>query len=454
MRRRGPALAIRTRIALGSLVIALLLAVPAGFVLDAQIRAIVRLGTAEVLRSDQAPYLTEISTGRDDGFDPPRSGQLLAVVGPGGSTPVDTLPRAVRTRIAVLIEEDETRAVRAGGRTYIVRVTPVRDAAGLWRVVAARDSSSENAVLGPMRLLLVIVLVIVVAGVAAAAWLLARLSLRPVARLQATAGRLSTGEGEELLPVGDTDDEIARLARTLNILIARLRAATDRERQLVSDASHELRTPIAVIRTQLELARTGDGDVDALRRDIAGAERGVMRLQRLLGSLLELSSIESGEHLAVSSVDAAEDEVRDAVGRSSFRAGGTRLGLRVERAPAVTASGTVPIAAEDLGRIVDNLVSNSLAALGERPGSVQVALSVDAERMLLEVADDGGGLDEDVAGTATHRFTRGRSAVRGAGAGLGLAIVAALVDGAGGSLELHNQPGMGLVVRIRIPVLR
>lgn len=451
-RRRLPRFAIRTRIAAGSLLVAILLAVPAGFILDAQIRQIVRGGTAAVLRSDQAPYLATIADGRSSSLGVPGPGQRIAVVSPTLSLAVDTLPSAVRARLTTLMQDDDVHVVRAGGTTYLVRATAVRDAAGLWRVVAVREVSAEEATIGPMRRLLVIVLVTLVLGVGLAAWLLARLSLRPVARLQSTAARLSTHGGKELLPVGAIDDEISRLAGTLNALIEQLRAAAERERRLVSDASHELRTPLAVIRTQLELARAGGGDAESLLRDIAGAELGAVRLQRLLSSLLELSSIESGEHQSTASLRSAEEEVRDAIDRASFGGGSAELTLRVERDPTLGDAGTVQIAAEDLGRVVDNLVSNSLAALGGKAGRVEVILSVDPVRLRLEVSDDAGGLDEDMVAMATRRFTRGRSATRGDGAGLGLAIVEALVRGSAGELELRNRPGEGLTVIIELPV--
>ena len=121
--------------------------------------------------------------------------------------------------------------------------------------------------------------------------------------------------------MGGADDEIERLARTLNDLIRRLRASADRERQLVSDASHELRTPLAILKTQLELARTEASSVEQLVDDIRGAERSADRLTRLVGSLLDLSSLDAAEHPGESSAEDLRSEVEGAVGRARFRAG-------------------------------------------------------------------------------------------------------------------------------------
>ena len=98
----------------------------------------------------------------------------------------------------------------------------------------------------------------------------------------------------EPLPIGTAHDELAALARTLNKFILQVRRSAERERQMVSDASHELRTPIAVLKTQLELAHLASGDAGALEAEISAAERSVERIAGLATGLLQLSQLESG----------------------------------------------------------------------------------------------------------------------------------------------------------------
>ena len=249
-----------------------------------------------------------------------------------------------------------------------------------------------------------------------------------------------------MLPVGGADDEIERLARTLNDLIRRLRASADRERQLVSDASHELRTPLAILKTQLELARTEASSVEQLVDDIRGAERSADRLTRLVGSLLDLSSLDAAEHPGESSAEDLRSEVDGAVGRARFRAGDRR------RHPARFVVGC-------RGRA---------AAMAASPGGVRPAPRQPAEqrpagarrrggaprRVPRGRRDDdpdrrgtGGGLDPAFVPHALDRFTRADESRRpGDGVGLGLAIVAAIVRNAGGTVELRNSPGEGLEV--------
>ncbi|TPW77960.1 sensor histidine kinase [Schumannella soli] len=475
-RRRRRRVTIRARIALGSLLIAVLIAVPAALLIDAQLQHIVRLGTADGLAGDAGEYVDDIESG-ETSLDKPPVWQWVAVVRPDGSTAISSLPKPLRGRLPDLVHDDADDVTRDGGvretqvrgTGYVTLALTADGTGGTWTVIAADDTSSEDAELGPMRLLLLAIVVVLVAGVGATGWLLTRFSLRPVQDLQQTAERLSVGRSGELLPVGAVDDEISRLARTLNRLIERMRAAANRERQLVSDASHELRTPVAVLRTRLELAAAGDADAATLRRDLEAAQRDAERLSTLVTSLLELSTIEArGEQprgAGRATVGDLQDEVAAAVDRAGFRASSVEVDVALDSAVdhAVSARATVALAAEDAGRIVDNLVGNAIRALEERAAPeagavpvethrILVALSIGATSAELRVADEAGGLPPELERSALQRFTRGPRARTGTGAGLGLPIVAALVAAASGELRLDNRRGEGLTVVVSLPL--
>ena len=442
---------IRTRISGGSLIIAILISLAAGIVINAQIERIVRDGTIAVLNSDATPYVVALRDGPGESFDVPGPSQLVAVLAPGGSTPVNSLPAEIAV-LASALRSADGQVVASAGVQYLVRVIPVNVSGETWNVIAARSTHFEADVLNQMRLLLISGLSLIALGVAVTAWLLTSVSLGPVTRLRTTAEMLTDTTRSEFLPVGKTDDEISRLARTLNDLISRLRESAARERQLVSDASHELRTPLAILRTQLELARTAPSSVPQLIDDIRAAEKSAARLSNLLASLLELSSIEAAAGMELASAAEVQSEADAAIDRAYFRILHPEVHLHY-RAQART-SGAAPsfaLAPQDYGRVLDNLLTNSLRAVGSA-GTVKVSVEMTKSRMRTVIADTGGGLPAGFETRAFDRFSRGDlSSGREKGAGLGLAIVAAIVKNAHGTIALENDAGTGLTVTIIIP---
>jgi two-component system OmpR family sensor kinase len=455
---------IRTRIAGGSLLIAVVVSLVAGLAINAQLERIVRDGTVQALRSDGAQYVFALQARPDDPLQGPGLGTRIAVIAPDGSIPVFSLPTTLAAQLPALAATREVTTVDAGPATYILLSQHVTVGGDTWYVIAGRDEAEETTVLVQMRLLLVGSFALLVIGVAAGGWVLTTVSLRPVTRLRVSAQSLSERSTDEVLPVGRADDEIAQLAITLNDLIERLRASADRERQLVSDASHELRTPLAILRTQLELARLEDSSREQLLADIEGAERSASRLSALVTSLLELSRIEAATPEERTSAAALEAEVLEAVERARFRiaADDALSGVDVEYVSAVAGSGpgedaaVYAVRADDVGRVVDNLTGNALQAFTEHRGDprrVSVMLDEDGGQLTLRVSDTAGGLDPAFEPRALERFSRS-DATRssGHGSGLGLAIVAAIARNAGGAIVLHNRPGHGLEVVVTLPV--
>jgi two-component system OmpR family sensor kinase len=259
-----------------------------------------------------------------------------------------------------------------------------------------------------------------------------------------------TGENERL-PVGSAGDELSALATTLNDFLNRVHDGTLRERRMVSDAAHELRTPLAALRTQLELAHDDFGDADALAREIIGAENSVARLTALANGLLELSRLE-GETVALGHATTSEllDETMGSVDRARMLA----LAKHVDVAFATNDlddSATYPIESSAFARLLDNLLSNAVNAVGDS-GSVELSLRDVAGELEIAVRDDGPGIPEGFLPKAFDRFSRpdeSRTASRG-GSGLGLALVRAIAESAGGTAQLANEV-QGAVAIVRIP---
>ena len=261
-------------------------------------------------------------------------------------------------------------------------------------------------------------------------------ALRPVERMRARADEIRAERLAQRLPVPDADDEVRRLAETLNAMLDRLEQGFERERSFVADASHELRAPLARLRAELELALRPGRSPDELRAAVASADEEARRLSRLSDDLLVVARADQGR-LPVRPEPLAADELLGTVaGRFGLSAGvaaqhlsllGDRL--RLEQA---------------LGNLVDN-------ALRHGGGDVELHAVREGDRIVLHVLDRGPGLPPSLGGEAFARFTRGDSAREGDGAGLGLAIVAAIAAAHGGRAGIDARPGGGADAWIEIP---
>jgi len=442
---------IRARITGGSLLIAILMSVVAGLIIRNQVVHIVYDGEVSVLRSISAPYKSALTREPTAELDPPGGDQEAAVVNPDGVVVINTLQRHLRPQLKDLIARDtDTRTVVAGNLHYLVSVTRVVTPQGTWSVVAARNSDDQTSVLNSVTVLLIVALAIVNIGFGVATWFISTAALRPVNRLRRSASDLAARPGGELLPVGPADDEISQLARTLNELIGELRASADRERQIVSDASHELRTPLAILQTKLELAQSQAGTLAQMRTEVASAQQTLTRLSELATSLLELSRIDAQSTRGSATVDELSTELADAADRGRLRvgAGDVVIDFSVDAPPT---DRPVAVSPHDFGRICDNLVNNALAARPDS-GRIELALHGRADGVLLTVDDEAGGMDASFVPHAFDRFARDAArASDSGGAGLGLAIVSAIVSVAGGRVALVNAPGVGLRVEVVLP---
>jgi two-component system, OmpR family, sensor histidine kinase MprB len=354
----------------------------------------------------------------------PVSGRALAAA-KGGSGPV---------------LEDAT----VGGAHSRVVTVPIRDEVG-GAVQVARPLTEVDRTLSRLGTLLWAVAVV---GVVASAFLglaVARAGLAPVDRLTATAEHVA--QTQDLRPIEVRGrDEVARLARSINAMLAALDASRRRQRQLVADAGHELRTPLTSLRTNVELLVRSDAHPDrtlpardraALLADLRGQ---LEELSGLVGDLLELARDEAPvEEVA----DVRLDELVDrAVQRTRVRAPGLRF--EVELQP-----WRLPGRRRSLERAVTNVLDN--AVKWSPPGGLVEVTLADGE---LRVRDHGPGIDPEELPLVFDRFHRASSARHLPGSGLGLAIVREAVESHGGTATIDSAPGQGTAVRLRLPAAR
>lgn len=446
-------LTIRTRITIGTLLLAAIFFAGAAFGIDRAVAAILETSTAKVLASDAAPYEAAIEEALDEPLDSPAEGQLVAVVDPAGTTRVSNLSDSLTSALPISRRETTTRSIETPEAIYLVRAEKIGTTAGTWIVYTARNDAASDLVRNSLRTGLIVGLGLLTLLFGAASWLLTGAALRPVGRLRRDAEVLASSDSRGILPVGDARDEVHDLAVTLNSLIEGLHTAAERERQMVSDASHELRTPLAILQAQLELLRTGDKST--LDDDLGAAQRAVARLSRLSSTLLELSRIEATAHSGRSTFAEVGRELVDAVDRARFaaRASSVTIYYSIDAAAHL---GLAAVSPHDFGRIVDNLVENAVRAAlvssKDRDASVDIRLSSGHAGTVLVVTDTGPGMPDDFVPRAFDRFTRASEAREAdGGSGLGLSIVYALVQRAGGTITLENMEHSGLVAKVILP---
>jgi len=296
-----------------------------------------------------------------------------------------------------------------------------------------------------LELALVIGLPLLAAIVSVAGWFLAGAALKPVRDLVEEADEISAVAARghrRRLSVPEAGEELADLARHLNELLARIEGALEHERAFLDDASHDLRTPISIVRSELELARMQTEEGSELARALDSSLEEVDRLDRLAVNLLVLARTRSAGPPRYEPVE---------LGALSARAAETVARSRDGDAVPVQVTGSAQIRGDEdaIERAVLNLVENAARHADRR---VDVAVSTVGDEAVVRVRDDGPGFPPELLGHAAGRFVRGAADEHGAG--LGLAIVDAIAAAHGGELEIDNRPDGGAEVQLRVPLGR
>lgn len=442
-------LSIRTRITLGSALVALLLIGTAALGIRVYAESTLHSSDVTLATTDLASFEKDLQENGGVHVDTPGAGILVLIRSPDGQTAVNTLPDEVRDSISEMRPSNSTFSATEDGSPYVVVARTVHARNGIWGLWAARSTASSRLVLAQLDAGLIIGGLLALAVFTMAAWLLATFALRPVAAMRRRAQTLSGTGAADRLPVGSANDELSALASTLNEFLDRVHDGTLRERRIVSDAAHELRTPLSVLRTQLELAHDDFGDATALQAEIIAAEGSVARLTALANGLLELSRVEQDEgETPESTASELLDEAMGSVDRARMLALPKQVDVSFQ-ADELDASNRFLIEPSAFARLLDNLLSNAVAAVNTG-GSVELALADDSNGLAVVVRDNGPGIPESFLPKAFDRFSRAdesRSADTG-GSGLGLALVRAIAESSGGSAYLANEDGAVATVRL------
>jgi signal transduction histidine kinase len=301
------------------------------------------------------------------------------------------------------------------------------------------DALRASATVSGLLLAAVPVLLVVIAALT---WLIVGRALRPVETIRREVDAIGPGELDHRVEEPRSDDEVARLARTMNRMLARLDASAQAQRRFVSDASHELRSPLASLRQHAELAQAHPDRIDGAELAEVVLAEGA-RLQDLVESLLLLTRLdESAPLLHRAPVDLDDVVLADA--RRLRDLGGIEVDTSGLTAARVDGDERM------LARLVRNLTDNASRHASTR---IAVAVAEHAARVELTVDDDGSGIAEAERPRVFDRFVRldeGRARDSG-GSGLGLAIVAEITRAHGGQVHVEESPLGGARFVVDLP---
>jgi two-component system OmpR family sensor kinase len=423
----------------------------------------------------------DLYAGMDRALDSRASQIALALSGSGegefkditGSTlagvaPTEATAQLLSSTGAVLESSGDTLSVdpivspaviAAAERTGTAQQLTVRASSGeRFRVLVVRlpnsdrltlvGMSTENADASIQRLALVMILSGPVALLAAGAagWLLASRALGPVSKMTSIAAGIGIDALEERVPVPASRDELAQLALTLNSMLSRLEAGVRAKRRLVADASHELQTPLAVMRTELDVTlASGTLPPDAVEV-LESAREETDHMVRIVRNMLTLARFDEGTlRLLRQTIDLRTLSAEVVASLST---------LAKERAMNVAVTGdaaTVSADPEYLRVVIVNLVENAIK-YSDAGGSVTVETCAHDGSVSLSVTDAGPGIPPDALPRIFDRFYRvDRSRPQQTGSGLGLAISREIAEAHGGHLEVESDLSTGSRFTVTLP---
>jgi len=395
---------------------------------------------ASVIHDGEQPPTTALR-------DIPSQGSILQVLDGGGQVVASSdqaLRRSAITQLRAapgVIDVDQVAGIPGElGEPYAIVVEGARAPGGAQYVVVVGTPLDVEA--KTVRTATILLALGASALLALLLFLISRAvqqALRPVERIRSEVARITQVRGRGQITVPPTGDEIARLAETMNLMLARLEQSDATTRRFISDASHELRSPLATIRAAIEVSPSGTAHPDPTRDEVIHGE--ALRMQRLVDDLLTLAKADDGLPLNLDEVDV--DDLLEAEVRR-LRATGD---VPVE---ATIAAARVLGDRAQLSQALRNLVDN---AARHTEGGVQLAVSSVADDVVVMVDNDGPPIPEDRRELVFDRFARleeSRERDSG-GSGLGLAIVRTIVTAHGGTVRATQTPSGRCRFEITLP---
>ncbi len=336
-----------------------------------------------------------------------------------------------------------------------VYVEHVSTSAGPFTIVATHSLESLTARLAQARRAYAIAVPVALILAAMGGSVLARKSLGPVVAMSEQAERMEASSLNERLVVPNDRDEVGRLARVFNALLARLETSFERQRRFMADASHELRTPVAIVRGEAEVALSRDDRSLAEYRESLGIihDEG-RRLAAIVEDLFTLARADAGERPLVRSEFYLDEAVNEAVRSVRSLAEARGMSVVCEGREELQFNGDEAL----VNRLVLNLLDNAIKYT--RPdGEVRVDLEREGQAYVLEVSDTGIGIPPEAQAHVFDRFFRAEKARSSenaddasGGAGLGLSIAHWIAEAHGGRIELVRSSEHGTTFAVTLPI--
>lgn len=448
---RVRAATLRSRLTLVATGLVALVLVASAFALVAVQRQLLTRGVDEALmqRADnvQSAVAREPSGSVLPG-EGDREDSFLQLLDPNGTVVASSANVAALPAVTAPLAARATPVFRTVSRlplsahAYRVYVRPVSSGPGERTLLLGKNVDDVNDSVTVLETSLSVAIPIVVVVLAALVWWLTGRVLRSVEAIRSEVAGISGAELHRRVPVQSRDDEISRLARTMNAMLERVQQATDRQRQFVADASHELRSPLTRIRSELEIG-LAHPEAAPPQETLQEALTDTKQLQQLVDDLLFLARSESGVHLRPDTVVDLDDLLLKEVA-------GLKARGQVQVDVWAVSAGRVTGDPHQLVRAITNLVSNA-----ERYATrtVSFELHESAGHTVLAITDDGPGIPADQRRAVFERFTRldsSRSREAG-GAGLGLAIVHDIVARHGGTVVISEAHPTGARIVMSFP---
>ena len=349
---------------------------------------------------------------------------------------------------SVIFDDGSLRTVESGGHSWYLydeQIT-VEDYGPVWvRSIAAADAF--NSTLGTLGKTALLVLPVFVVLAAVCGYLLTRRAFAPVRQITQTAREI--GEGGDLsrrIGLTGRKDEIHTLAAEFDAMFARLEQAFDREKQFTDDASHELRTPTAVILSQSEYALENTQPQGETRAALESIHTQAARMAALLSQLLMLARADKGRQVVQREPVDLSELVEMVAETEAEQAEARNITVQTALEPGVTVQGDETL----LMRLLINLTENAIR-YGRPGGQVKLTLRRQDGEVVGTVEDDGIGIAPEDLDKIWQRFWQADPARSGGGAGLGLSMVRWIAGAHGGRVTVQSEPGKGSIFTFFLP---
>ena len=399
---------------------------------------------AEASRKELEAKDGELEIDRDlEAFD---DGVYLSLYDTAGVPLYGFVPREFDN--SVIFDDGSLRTVESGGHSWYLydeQIT-VEDYGPVWvRSIAAADAF--NSTLGTLGKTALLVLPVFVVLAAVCGYLLTRRAFAPVRQITQTAREI--GEGGDLsrrIGLTGRKDEIHTLAAEFDAMFARLEQAFDREKQFTDDASHELRTPTAVILSQSEYALQNTHPQGETRAALESIHTQAARMAALLSQLLMLARADKGRQVVQREPVDLSELVEMVAETEAEQAEARNITVQTELEPGVMVQGDETL----LMRLLINLTENAIR-YGRPGGQVKLTLRRQDGEAVGTVEDDGIGIAPEDLDKIWQRFWQADPARSGGGAGLGLSMVRWIAQAHGGRVTVQSEPGKGSIFTFFLP---